>query len=85
LSERFEREVGEGGAAPERERVAELRRGGAGVARFECLPSLGPQALEPVQVELVRSELERVAGRTRDEHFVCGGSKQFSQARDVDL
>ena len=78
LRERLVGEVGERGAAPERERLAQRRRGRSASPAGAVRLALAEQALEAVQVELLGLELERVAGRARDEH---AAPSDLAQAR----
>src|SRR4051812_19562301 len=61
LRERLVQEVGEGGAAPERERRVEGAAGSAELARLEGRPALTCQLLEAHDVERVRCEVEDVS------------------------
>src|SRR6185503_10193666 len=67
LSERLVDEVGQRGAAPERQGFAQRRRGALGATGRKLRATLTEEALEAAQVELLGLELERVAGRPRDE------------------
>ncbi len=80
LRERLVDEIGERGAAPERERLAQplgglLRLGGAGLL---------DEALEAVEIELLGGELDHVAGRERDEQLGAR-AERLAQARDARL
>src|SRR5262249_5960530 len=63
--ERLRRELGERRAAPQLERRAEALRGLLGATGVEARARRRRDALEAVQVELVRLHLQRVAGRPR--------------------
>ncbi len=65
LRERLVQEVGERGAAPERESVAERALGELGAAGVQCGAAVIAQPLEAVDVDPVALELERIAGRAR--------------------
>jgi hypothetical protein len=73
----FVDQVGQSGAAPERERRAERRRRLGGLAAGQLLTSLLAEPLEADEIELAGLDLQPIAGRTSRESPV---SEQFSQA-----
>ena len=75
-------ELGERGAAPQRERLAQPAGGGRGVALRERRPARVAQGGEPDEVERVRVDLQRVAGRPRLEQV---RGQRLAQLRDVDV
>ena len=68
LRERLVREVGERSAAPEGERLAELRRRLRDVPALKVAFGLGQQPLEPLQIQPVRPDADHVAGRLGHDH-----------------
>jgi hypothetical protein len=78
LGEGFVCEVGECGAAPERERRAEL----LGRDRRLGRPRLFEETFESTQVELVRLDLEQIAGRPGEQDL---GAKRLAELRHVHL
>ena len=67
LEERLEREVGERGPAPERERVAQ----GCGALGRRQGPRVVHQALEPAGVDRAGVDAQQVAGRAGLDHFLA--------------
>jgi hypothetical protein len=82
LGERREGEVGQRGAAPQRERRPEVVRrggGGAGAQRRSAFVEVAPEAVE---VDGVGLDLQEVPGRAGDEDV---GLQDLAQGGDVDL
>jgi hypothetical protein len=74
----FGREVGEGGAGPQRERIAQGRARAAGAPlRESCLVQ---EVFEACRVEIVLGDAQHVAG---DAAFDVLGPDRFSKVRDV--
>jgi hypothetical protein len=67
LGERLVRHVRERGAAPERERLAQRRRGGLGLAGGALGATAVEKLLEPLRVELARLDAEAVPGGLRQD------------------
>ena len=81
LGEALVDEVRERRTSPQRQRVAQpLRRVGREPAG-EHAPALVDQPLEALEVELVRSDADQVAGRPRLQHVL---RKRLAEPRDVD-
>jgi len=80
--ERLVDEVGESGAVPERERLAEDGCRRRRVARGERLATLARQPHEAVQVDALWLELEPVSGRSSGDQI---GAERFPELRNVDL
>ena len=76
------RELGQRLAAPQPERLAQLRRGGAGLTRFERRVAGAAQAIEAAGVDRLHIDFDEVAGRARDEHR---DRQRLAQLRHVDL
>jgi len=81
LSERLVREVGEGGTAPEVERLPQCLRGALGIAGRKQASPLSEEALEAAGIELVRLEVEQIARGTREQ----ARADLLAEARDVDV
>ena len=75
-------ELGERLAAPEPERLAQVRGGGRRLAGLERRAARAAQPVEAHDVDRLRVDLDEVAGRAREEHV---GRQQLAQLRDVDL
>jgi hypothetical protein len=82
LHEALVGEVGKRRPAPERERPAQLRRGGDEVTVRARRTRFLAEALETLQVELSRLEVQHVPGRPGDEDLTVG-AEQLAQPRDV--
>ena len=82
LRERLCRELGERLAAPELESRAKAGRRILGTAGIERGASVSDEPLEATEVELVRVELERIAGRARVQR---AGREHLAQPGHVDL
>jgi hypothetical protein len=78
VRERLVGQIGQRWAAPEPERLAQLRGGGSGVG----VGGLGDERLEAGEVELGWLDPEQIAGRARQEPSVA---ELVAQPRDVDL
>ena len=78
LRERLVGEVGERRAPPQGQRLAQLRGGSSGLGP----PRLGAQALEHRDVQLVRFDVQHVAGRARGQPL---GAELAPVAHDVAL
>src|SRR3954451_15992159 len=76
------REVGQRVAAPERQPIPEAGRSSAGVTTLQRFMTLPGQALEGVDVDSVRTDLERVPAAAGDEDAVA---ECLPKPRDVDL
>ena len=76
------RELGQRTSAPQRESIAEQLPRFCGAALREHLPSVADRALEAGEIELILSDLQQVAGRTR---LQAGLGEHLAQLRDVDL
>jgi len=63
-------------AAPQRERVAQVRGGGSSLARLERRAADAAQPVEAHDVDLLRVDLDEVPGRARDEHV---GRQELAQ------
>ena len=68
--------------SPQLQRFAQRRRGVAGPAVGQRLPTAGVELLEPVEVERVPLELDQVARGPRAQQ---PGGQQLAQLRDQDL
>ena len=84
LCEGLEREVCEGGAAPETQRLAQLRRGLLRSPSAERGAAVAEELLEPIQVDLIGVEPDEVAGTLSDEDL-ARRAEQLAQLRHVDL
>ena len=82
LRKRLVDEVGQGGAAPERERFPERTGSRLGIAACERIAALLDQALEQAHVDLVGLCAEEVTGAAGEQHT---GPKQLAQLGDVVL
>jgi hypothetical protein len=77
--------VGQGRASPERQRLAQPRRGPFVVASGGVLASLGQQVLESGSVESSTLDLQEVAGRLGDHDGVAAAfSERLAQPGDED-
>ncbi len=83
LGERLEREVAERRASPQPERLAQPRRPGFRVARGHGVATLGDERLEAVEVDVLRLDLEPIAGALRHDH--PGVAERLAELRDVHL
>ena len=83
--ERLELEVGQRPPFPERERGVQGLGGGDRFTGRERVPPGRDEAFEAFEVELAGLDTEQIAGRTRDEPRLAGGSRRqdLSQARDL--
>jgi len=75
-------ETGERRSAPQRKGFAQLGRGALGVTAGELGPAVLAEAAEPHDVDGGRVELDRIAGRARQQDL---RRKQLAQLRAVDL
>ena len=69
-------EVSERVATPEGQRLSKRARRGGRVATSERRPTLLGQPLEPLQVELIRRDVDAVAGRLGDDPAVLPSRPQ---------
>ena len=85
LREVVEGELGEGGAAPEREGGVEPRKRFRRISVFERTLPFGRQAREACCVDLIVLDLQHVPGRPRREHRRAVLAEQPTEMRDVAL
>ena len=88
LGERLERELLQGAPTPQRQRFAEHQRGRCRVG-VEQRPALAGECLEPHRIDVIRFDVEHVAGWTCHQHGAVGsfgaiGLERGPQTRDVD-
>ena len=76
------RELGQGGATPQRKRLAEQRGGVSGPALGLRAPRLGEQLFEALEIELPLANLDHVTGRARQQRL---RGQHLTQPRHVDL
>ena len=69
---------------PERQRSLQLRPRLVGSLALERAVCVGDELLEAVQVDLVRAELQRVAGRLRHDRLAAF-PERLPELRDADL
>ena len=84
LRKRRKRQVRQGRAAPQRQRLAEALAGRRGRALRKLRTTLADQALEAVQVQGVGLDPEDIAGRPGDEQTAVR-IEQLAQRRDIEL
>ena len=86
LRERLIAEIGQRGAAPQRQRLAEVRRRLAGRVRRQRLPPLPGQALEPAHIDMLVLDPQQVRARPGQHQLIPGGIPQrLAQPGDVHL
>jgi hypothetical protein len=85
--ERFEGEVAERPAAPQRQRLVQLVQGTFRRVGRKRTPALLEQSLVPVEIDVLEAGTEHVAGRARDEDGLAGPVcvKRLAQPRHVRL
>ena len=74
--------VGERAPTPQREGLCERVAGTSRVAGRECGAPLGHELLEPIEVELTRSDSDLVAPAMREQHAV---TERLAQVRYIPL